>query len=78
MKIPFGYASAGLLLWLEADMKDYDEDTICPECGGKGYIITCCDDICVGSDHCIHGDGEDVCEECEGEGVLRNFPEEGE
>ncbi|GEM_PF-3692920 len=42
----------------------------CPDCGGEGIIITCCDDICVGSNHCIHGDGEELCATCEGEGCI--------
>lgn len=45
-----------------------DEDPVCYTCGGEGIIITCCDDICVGGGHCIHGDGEDICPECHGEG----------
>lgn len=43
-----------------------DHDSTCLTCGGTGIIITCMDDICVGSDHCIHGDGEEVCPECGG------------
>jgi len=26
------------------------------------------DDLCVGGGHCIHGDGEEICPECYGEG----------
>jgi RecJ-like exonuclease len=40
----------------------------CERCGGEGVIITCCDDICNGIGHCIHGDGEEVCPDCHGEG----------
>lgn len=40
----------------------------CITCWGEGYIVTCIDDICVGSGHCIHGDGEMICPDCHGEG----------
>ena len=42
----------------------------CPECDGEGFIMTCCDDICVGSGECIHGDGDEVCQTCGGEGEF--------
>lgn len=47
---------------------DYDDndDGFCLTCYGEGIIITCCDDICVGGGHCIHGDGEEVCPHCHG------------
>jgi len=38
-----------------------DDDGYCETCGGTGIIITCCDDLCANGDHCIHGDGEDIC-----------------
>lgn len=34
----------------------------CPDCGGSGFMLDCCDDICIGAGECIHGDGEVVCE----------------
>lgn len=43
---------------------------LCEECMGEGVIITCCDDLCVGSGHCIHGDGEITCPICCGEGLV--------
>jgi len=43
---------------------------ICDRCWGNGYIVTCCDDMCVGMDHCIHGDGEEICSECGGSGEV--------
>lgn len=43
-----------------------DHDLFCERCGGEGIIITCCDDICVGGGHCIHGDGEMICPDCHG------------
>lgn len=56
------------------DPDDYDdykfdddhESEICVECNGKGYIITCWDDLCANSDRCIHGDGEEICPSCGG------------
>lgn len=47
-----------------SDWEDYD--SYCEMCGGEGVIITCCDDICVGGGHCIHGDGEEMCPACLG------------
>ena len=40
----------------------------CPDCGGSGLVMACCDDICVGQGECIHGDGEVMCGMCGGEG----------
>lgn len=49
---------------------DNDENP-CEVCGGRGWIIVCCDDLCANSDRCIHGDGERVCPECGGSGYWR-------
>lgn len=46
------------------------EEETCPECGGTGVRMSCFDDICVGSGFCIHGDGEDICPVCDGDGVI--------
>lgn len=46
--------------------EDY-EDEGCYRCGGKGYIVTCIDDLCRGQDECIHGDGEQPCPACCGQ-----------
>lgn len=46
-----------------------DSET-CSECGGAGFIVTCCDDICNGLGYCIHGDGEMTCPACHGEGEV--------
>lgn len=46
--------------------EDYDDEG-CYRCGGKGYIVTCIDDLCRGQDECIHGDGEHPCPVCCGE-----------
>lgn len=38
--------------------------TVCWKCGGEGFIVVCVDDMCRGSGHCIHGDGEEACPVC--------------
>lgn len=48
---------------------DYDEhDNSCYYCGGRGYMIVCCDDLCRSADECMHGDGEDNCPVCNRDG----------
>ena len=48
-------------------LSDYsDDDGCCNTCGGEGFILTCCDDICHGLGHCIHSDGEIPCPDCDG------------
>ncbi len=47
--------------------------TTCYTCDGKGIIVTCCDDMCVGLGHCMHGDGEMVCPSCHGEGTFDDY-----
>lgn len=42
----------------------------CPSCDGAGFILVCIDDICHGLGECIHGDGEEICQECGGEGEV--------
>lgn len=46
------------------------EPVTCWKCGGDGFVVTCWDDLCRGQGHCMHGDGEAMCSECRGEGVL--------
>ena len=41
----------------------------CTECSG-GVIIVCIDDLCRNSDSCMHGDGEAICNTCDGEGNI--------
>jgi len=43
---------------------------VCPECGGEGIIITCSDDMCVGSGECVHWNGEETCPTCGGTGEV--------
>jgi hypothetical protein len=49
---------------------------ICLTCNGEGFIVTCCDDLCVGGGHCIHGDGEETCPDCLGEGEIPDSDED--
>ena len=49
---------------------DFYERVPCPDFCNEGIIITCCDDLCANTDHCIHGDGEEVCPTCEGNGFM--------
>lgn len=52
----------------EADQDDeqFEGESYCWKCGGTGIIITCCDDLCQGQGYCMHGDGEIVCDLCNG------------
>ncbi len=43
---------------------------VCHRCHGEGFILTCIDDICRGAGECMHGDGEDVCPVCNGDGSV--------
>jgi len=40
----------------------------CPNCWGKCIVVTCLDDTCIGQGYCDHGDGEEMCPVCHGEG----------
>ncbi len=45
----------------------------CLTCDGTGVVVVCCDDgestlSSNGLGYCIHGDGEDICPDCNGEG----------
>lgn len=48
------------------DDDDFSDDGYCYTCHGQGFILTCIDDICHGLGHCIHGDGEEPCPDCDG------------
>jgi hypothetical protein len=51
-------------------MCDGCESETCQHCGGTGTVVTCWDDLCANGDHCIHGDGEADCPECQGVGEV--------
>lgn len=48
--------------------EDEDEDGSCYLCGGDGFEVTCCDDICHGQGFCMHGDGNENCPACNKDG----------
>lgn len=52
------------------DDEDYENDAFrsCYRCGGRGYMVTCIDDLCHGQDECIHGDDPTPCPECNPKG----------
>ena len=58
------------MLRTQIEANDWHERVPCPDFCNDGIIITCCDDMCVGQDHCIHGDGEAICPTCDGEGWV--------
>jgi hypothetical protein len=47
-----------------------DDEATCWKCSGDGFIIVCIDDVCRGAGECMHGDGEDICPVCNGDGYL--------
>ena len=59
------------------DFDDYDHDTdgYCDRCGGDGWIMTCCDDLCHGAGWCMHGDGDAPCPECNSDCDKSLWPE---
>ena len=40
----------------------------CYECGGRGWVVRCIDDLCHGEDICIHGDPPGPCFSCNRDG----------
>lgn len=50
------------------DYLDDDDYDGCYLCGGSGFLVTCCDDMCHGSGHCMHGDGMEDCPACNKDG----------
>jgi len=51
----------------------YDEEydggeRCCWDCGGRGWKITCIDDLCHGQYKCIHGDPPTPCRTCNRDG----------
>lgn len=45
---------------------EYLGHVTCWNCSGRGFIVICVDDLCRNSDECMHGDGEEMCRECDG------------
>lgn len=54
----------------DEDYDDYRDPVTCWKCGGDGFLIVCVDDLCHGTGHCMHGDGEVECPLCGGDGYL--------
>lgn len=55
------------------DGDDYEDEyeggeRYCWDCGGRGWKITCIDDLCHGEDECIHGDPPTPCWTCNRKG----------
>lgn len=57
--------------YLEDD-GEYVGERYCWSCGGRGYRITCIDDLCHGQDECIHGYPPTPCWECNRKGELED------
>lgn len=55
-------------LYIFEDEHDHDDERACYECGGRGYVVTCIDDLCDGGDECIHGDPPTPCKNCNPKG----------
>ena len=56
------------------DYDDWDDDDgVCYECNGSGWIVTCIDDLCHGQDECIHGDPPTPCPACNADGHKDGF-----
>lgn len=49
--------------------RNYESD-LCQTCDGTGEENRCIDDMCSGSDTCIHGDGYVTCRTCGGVGYV--------
>jgi hypothetical protein len=54
----------------ERSDQEFREPAECWNCGGEGFVIVCCDDLCHGAGYCFHGNGHAICKECNGEGTL--------
>ncbi len=54
----------------EEEYDDYEpsDNSGCYECGGRGYVVRCIDDLCYGQDECIHGDPPKPCRVCNKDG----------
>lgn len=47
---------------------EYKSEHYCNECGGRGYVVRCIDDMCHGQDECLHGDPPMPCWHCNRDG----------
>lgn len=60
------------------DIEGYEDDEeetgerYCWDCGGRGWKITCIDDLCHGRDECIHGDSPKRCWTCNRDGMKED------
>lgn len=61
--LQMGYADGG-------EAEEHHEPASCWKCGGEGFEVVCMDDLCRGAGCCMHGDGHQMCPECDGEGML--------
>lgn len=58
---------------IDFDYDDYEpEGRGCNECGGRGYVVRCIDDLCHGQDECIHGDAPTPCYACNPKGEMED------
>lgn len=53
---------------MQQEDEDYVSERYCWDCGGRGWKITCPDDLCHGQDECIHGDRAARCWTCNRDG----------
>ena len=63
---------------VEPSEEDYDYEyeggeRYCWDCGGRGWKITCPDDLCHGGDVCIHGDPPTPCWTCNRKGEREDY-----
>lgn len=56
------------------EYEEYDRgERYCWDCGGRGWKITCPDDLCHGEDECIHGDPPTRCWTCNRDGSREDY-----
>jgi hypothetical protein len=59
------------------ELEDFDGEDIsdggCYECGGRGWVVRCPDDLCHGQDECIHGDPPTPCALCNPKGHREDW-----
>ena len=58
---------------MDEEYINYEWET-CPDCDGRGFTVTCWDDLCHGQEECIHGDGYTDCNTCDGTGQVKVPP----